>query len=42
MEPGPHRIAVGVRDEVAGTEATTILEIDLPPPAADDAQDVEN
>jgi len=27
----PQRIAVAVRDDVAGTEATAILEIELPP-----------
>ncbi len=34
MRSGPQRIAVGVRDEVARTEATTTLEVDIQPPAA--------
>ncbi len=34
MRPGPQRIAVGVRDEVARTEATTTLDVDIQPPAA--------
>lgn len=34
MRPGPQRIAVGVRDEVARTEATTTLEVDIQAPTA--------
>jgi len=34
MRPGPQRIAVGVRDEVARTEATTTLDVDIKAPVA--------
>jgi len=39
MGKGPQRIAVGVRDDVAGAEATATLEIDLPPPSSKGARD---
>lgn len=39
MGKGLQRIAVGVRDDVAGAEATATLEIDLPPPSSMGAPD---
>ncbi|MCP4896748.1 MAG: VWA domain-containing protein [bacterium] len=39
MGEGQQRIAIGVRDDVAGTEATAILEIILPPQTFKDTED---
>jgi hypothetical protein len=39
MGKGPQWIAVGVRDDVAGTEATAALEVDLPPASSKGARD---